>query len=105
MRVILKKRGEVKKQNYPKVEILNPKIKSPKEQVFTYIDTISIKEEIVYIQFMCNKMGYPIGKVDNSYFDSSDFIENPEKTWLMDYKKDLLKRILEDLENKKELTR
>lgn len=50
---------------------------------------------------MCDKFGRPLGKIANTYFDYSDISNVSNNFWLIKYKKDLLKRILEDIELKK----
>lgn len=84
----------VRKEKYPKIQVLS-------SNVFGYIDLVKINDLEVYILFMCDKFGRPLGKIANTYFDYSDISNVSNNFWLIEYKKDLLKRILEDIELKK----
>ncbi len=86
---------ELEKKKYPRVEKLS-------QNVFGYIDILNINQLEVYIMFTCNEFGLPIGKIINTYFDYADIPILSSKLWLLEYKKDLLNRITEDLECKKE---
>ena len=91
---------ETKKEEYPKVTNLNEE-----NSVFGYTDVLKVGEKEIYILFLSDRNGLPIGRIANTYFDTSDkqIINSP--LWLIDYKNDLLKRIKEDLATRKQETK
>ncbi len=96
------------KKNYIKLEKREyPKIKyfENEKDVFGYTDVIQIEDITVFIMFMANKNGYPVEYIENSYFEQKDKPITKGPFWLLDYKRDLLKRIKQDLANKQEETK
>lgn len=86
------------RKEYPKVESLG-------NNTFGYSDELTINNLNIYIIFLCNKTGLPVGSIANTYFNYPDYPNVTSPNWLVDYKKDLLTRIKDDLENKKEKER
>jgi len=89
---------ELSKKEYPKVESLS-------KDVFGYKDTIEIHNNRVWISFMCDQKGIPLEGIWNSYFNIVEKVDTKSPFWLVNYKKDLLNKIIEDLENKKQQIR
>lgn len=104
--VILTKQEVIRLKNYGTINKPEfPKITSLSKEVFGYIDTLEVNNLTIYIMFLCDKNGLALGKIANTYFDSADTPTINSPLWLIEYKKDLLNRVIEDLENKKEKTR
>ncbi len=90
--------SNLEKEKYPRVET----VKTETEDIFHYIDKIQIGSLEIFIDFSCNKDGKPIGFITNSYFEQKDMPVVEDTFWLQNYKKDLLNRIIVDLQKRQE---
>lgn len=90
-----------KKRKYS-VLTANKKITALSENTNLIEESIKVENIKVIIRFLTTKNGIAFGLITNSYFD---YFDNPEvynRLGPIGYKKDLLKRIQEDLERKRE---
>ncbi len=89
---------KILKNNYPQFESLG-------NGVFGYKDIIKINNNVIWISFLCQQNGIPLEGIWNSYFSTKEQVDTKSPFWLIHYKQELLNKIIEDLENKKQKER